>query len=340
MRLVLITTTIHVPNVLRSYRRFEPDMEILIAGDRKTPHDEVRVLANEIGNATYFSDKDQERAGYRCSEVMGWNKIMRRNFALLEAIRSHAEIIISIDDDNLPLSNKHITDFNSSLSTPFDGFKATSETGWVNAAEYLAPKVYYRGFPFTQRNIDHVPSMVTAENAKVGVANGLTLGDPDINAIDRILTRSMTYHASPILESGFVVDQKCFSPFDSQNTAFNRELSPLMMMLIGVGRYDDIFASYIAERIMWETDWHVHFGKPFVWQTRNQHNQWINLRDELFGMEYTEKFVEDLQTAELEKNDIIGNLQRVYDHLAKSDYLPQIVFDMARAWLEDLETVC
>jgi hypothetical protein len=54
-----------------------------------------------------------------------------------------------------------------------------------------------------------------------------------------------------------------------------------MLVLVGVGRYDDIWGSYIAQRVMAETGHRVHYGKPFVWQERNPQSIWTNLRDEI-----------------------------------------------------------
>ena len=42
MDMTLITTTIYVPRVLELYRRLNPDVSIVVAGNRKTPHDDVR----------------------------------------------------------------------------------------------------------------------------------------------------------------------------------------------------------------------------------------------------------------------------------------------------------
>src|SRR5215467_2560769 len=87
MRIALITTTIYVPTVLEHYRRLDSGVAMFVAGDRQTPHVAARSFIESLGNATYYSDADQEKLGYKSSAVIGWNKIMRRNIALLEALR-------------------------------------------------------------------------------------------------------------------------------------------------------------------------------------------------------------------------------------------------------------
>ena len=339
MKTVLITTTIYVPKVLELYRSIGPDVMFIVTGDRKTPHAEAQAFIESLGNAVYYSDADQERLGYRCSEIIGWNKIMRRNIALLEAIKYGADIIVSIDDDNIPLDTNYFVDFESILSSPKDGLLASSERHWFNVGEFLEPPVYHRGFPYDQRHVDLGVRMTPMRAAKVGVAAGLWLGDPDIDAMERITNRPAVHGVSEVLRAGLVVDNACFAPFNSQNTAYVADLAPAMMVLVGVGRYDDIWASYITGRIMMETDYHVCFGRPFVWQERNPQNPWRNLRDEVFGMELTPKFCEHLLAAKLGEGSVLGNLRRLYDQLRGVDYLPPVVHELGKAWCEDVGRV-
>ncbi|HOT90769.1 MAG TPA: hypothetical protein PLJ78_04420 [Anaerolineae bacterium] len=339
MKLALITTTIYVPRVLSLCREFSKEVMFFIAGDRKTPHDEVHSFVSTLGNAIYYSDEDQDKLGYSCSEIIGWNKIMRRNIALLEAIKYGADIIITIDDDNIPLSHDYFEVFESILTSPYNGPMASSETHWFNVGEFINPPVYHRGFPYDYRHIDLKVRLLPVRNAKVGVAAGLWLGDPDIDAMERITNRPTAYHLSEILRTGLLVDNTCFTPFNSQNTAYVAELAPLMMVWVGVGRYDDIWASYIAQRVMMETEYHVHFGRPFVWQERNPQNLWRNLKDEIYGMEYTTKFCEDLLAANLGEGSILDKLNRLYEHLRAADYLPPVVYELGKLWCKDMEKV-
>src|ERR1700739_1812007 len=182
MRTALITTTIHVPRVLERYRQLDPDVAIFVAGDRQTPHAEARSFIEALGNAAYYSDADQEKLGYKCSETIGWNKNI--------------------------------------LSPPYSGVMASSDHGWINVGEFLFPRVYHRGFPYEFRNVDLKMSLRPVSGVRVGVAAGLWLGDPDIDAMERITVRPAVYQISKVLESGLVVDHACLSPFNSQNTAY------------------------------------------------------------------------------------------------------------------------
>jgi len=339
MKIALITTTIYVPRVLERYRALDRDVVFFVAGDRETPHAEARAFIDSLGNAAYYSDADQEKLGYKCSEIIGWNKIMRRNIALLEAIRWGAEIVVSVDDDNIPLDNNYFNDFRSVLSSPFNGVKVTSASKWFNAGELLCPKIYHRGFPYDVRREDVRIRLTAIKGARVGVAAGLWLGDPDVDAMERITTKPWVHDVSEVLRRGLIVDHECQTPFSSQNTAYVTALAPLMMVLVGVGRYDDIWASYIAQHVMAHTDYHIHFGKPFVWQERHPHNLWQNLKDEIFGMEYTGQFCQDLRAMDLGAGDLLTKLRRLYERLKVSEYVPRIVHELGVAWADDVEKV-
>ncbi|MCK4733496.1 MAG: hypothetical protein KAT65_13670 [Methanophagales archaeon] len=339
MKIALITTTIYVPKVLELYREIDKDVMFIVTGDRKTPHKETRSFVESLGNAVYYSDKDQEQLGYKCSEIIGWNKIMRRNISLLEAIKEGADIIISIDDDNIPLDKSYFNDFISILSKPYTRLKVSSDRGWFNVGDFMVPRVYHRGFPYNLRQEKINYRISFARNAKVGIAAGMWFGDPDIDAMERITNRPTVHQFSEILHKGIVLDNTHFAPIDSQNTAYIAELAPLMMVLVGVGRYDDIWASFIAERVMMTTDYCSHFGKPFVWQERNLQNLWQNLKDEIFGMEYTPRFCEDLLAANIGDGTVLDKLEHLYEQLKGKDYLPPVVYKLGKAWCQDIRSV-
>lgn len=339
MKVALITTTIYVPRVLELYRSIREDVWFFVAGDKKTPHKETRYFVEGLGNAIYYSDEDQEKLGYRSSDIIGWNKIMRRNIALLEAIKHGADIIISIDDDNIPLDGEYFNDFISILSGPYTGLKLSSERGWFNVGDLMSPRVYHRGFPYDLRHEILNYQLSFTRDARIGIAAGMWFGDPDINAMERITNRPIVHQFSEILHKGIVLDNTHFAPIDSQNTAYVGELAPLMMVLVGVGRYDDIWASFIAERVMMTTDYYCYFGKPFVWQERNPQNLLQNLKDEIFGMEHTSRFCEDLLAAELGEGTVLDKLQRLYEHLKENDYLPPAVYELGKAWCQDVRSV-
>ena len=75
------------------------DWHVIVVGDKKTPHNKYKNL-----NCTYLSPRDQENISKRLSDLTGWNSIQRRNFGFIEALNIGANIIATVDDDNIPLN--------------------------------------------------------------------------------------------------------------------------------------------------------------------------------------------------------------------------------------------
>lgn len=340
MKTVLITTTIRIPVVLELYREFAKDITFIITGDRKTSHGDVREFAKRIGNTIYLSDDDQEKLGYASSPLIGWNKIMRRNIALLEAMKLKPDCIITIDDDNIPADKDYFKLHEKVLGNTFSGPLLNSKSGWVNIGDFLSPTVYHRGFPYAFRNPDSATSISGGTGLKIGVSAGLWLGDPDIDAMERIVKGPMVMNFSDLLNYGGVaVSNQAWTPFNSQNTAYLAELAPLMMVLVGVGRFDDIWASFIAGRIMRELGYHVHFGQPYVWQERNQQNLIKNLKDEVYGIEHTLQFCNDLNSTVIEGDSIVDKLENLYKSMKAWTYLPDVVCELGLAWCADVKGI-
>ncbi len=363
MNTALITTTINVPTVLELYRQHGPDVAFFVAGDVKTPHADVEALGKQLNTGArwyqhekmpidsfskfridtfhYYDVERQKSLGYKCSELIGWSNIQRRNIALLEAIKWGAEIIVSIDDDNIVMGDGGIGGpyfwwFARLLgSFPFNGIKVSSPTGWWDVGQLLDPVAPHRGFPISVDATKWSASHVT--DAKVGLAAGICLGDPDVSAVTRLAVGPIAHRVSELLRSGIVVDPNTRTVFNSQNTAFIRELVPAFFMLPGVGRYDDIYASLIMQRVMRERNLHVHFGKPFVWQQRNQHNLVKDLRGELDGMESIERFARWLDGRHLLGGSVLDDVRQIWMQDPMRDVMPEPTIAAALAFLDDLE---
>lgn len=358
MKVALITTTINVPRVLPLWLAHgrHHDLHVFIAGDRRTPDQAYEFCKTFPNRVTMLSPDEQSALGYRCSDLIGWNCIQRRNIALLEAVRWGADCIVSADDDNYPISPEFFGHFSQWFPTTislrdepeprYEGLRVSTATDWFDHGLLLSPPAPQRGMPIG-RGAHPVFEPVT--DVRVGVVAGLCMGDPDVSAVERIANRPTVHNSSALLQHGIVVDPRVWTVFNSQNTAFRRELAPAFFMMPGVGRYDDIYASLIAQRIMRERGLHVHFGKPFVWQQRNGHNLFDDLRAEIDGMSRIEQFAKFLNNMSLPLSGEFGVsaplkwCRWIYDCFGKVpnsyELVPQRATETAQAFFEDLEKV-
>jgi hypothetical protein len=285
----------------------------------------------------YYSPEDQEALGYACSEIIGWNSIQRRNIAMLEAIKGGADVIVLIDDDNIPMTRDHIPAMGKLLETPFSGCMVSSDNRWVDSGRFLVPPVIMRGLDWTKK--DGKLKFHPVVQKKIGLVAGLSLGDPDINASEWLVKAPYVSNSHELLNTGFLVSPDAWAPFNSQNTAWQRELFPLMFVIPFIGKYDDIWCSYIAERIMRETEFHVYFGKPFSLQARNVHNYIYDLTTEILGIEYTEKFCNILDSLTLRGEDVNARIGYIFKELKKTDFFPQKAAEAGIAWCKDIARI-
>ncbi len=331
MKIALCTTTIHIPHALKLIRKCSADVKFFVAGDEKSPHSAIITAQTGIGNYEYLMPGSQKK--WKCSEVIGWSTLSRRNIAFLEALKWGADVIYSWDNDNLPADLDHFTHFERWWSS---GINIASETGWFDPGSLLIPATRHRGFPHN-KPVSKMASPVI--DAPIGVAAGLVIGDPDIDAVTR-MEHSADIGSVHILGStGVIVDRGTWTVFNSQNTAVIRELIPAWFMMPGVGRHDDIYASLIVQRVARERHLHVHFGPPFTYQERNQHDLIADLRKEIDGMENVQQLADLLDSLILPAKSVIEDVRIIYEQLRYCPFLPIESVDAALLWLEDVESV-
>jgi len=341
MKRVLITTTIHVPENLRAWRDVgmtENDV-VIVAGDTNSPHEAiVKFLQSLPGDNRYLWPEDQGK--WRCSSVIGWKSVQRRNIALLEAMTLKPDYIVTVDDDNFPLTGNHFATWDAHLDgsdTSYD--TVSSHNGWWNYGEMLAPPVVMRGFPLEVRHADPGLRRLTAERL-VGVTAALWLGDPDCDAIQRIERAPETL---VIAQRDAVLEYGTWCPFNSQATAYLGVLAPLMNVWPFVGRYDDIWSSLLAQRVMVKLGYTLRVGGPAVRQTRNPHNFLTDLKNEMFGLEYTWELANVLRdmglppivTTRVGPEDVLQVLTHAYQELLTVDFLPADLKAFFHAWSLD-----
>ena len=94
---------------------------------------------------------------------------------------------------------------------------------------------------------------------RLAVNAGLWLGDPDIDAVTRLATPINATHYTR--DENFFVAAGAWTSFNSQNTAIAKEALPAYFLSPYVGRYDDIFISYVIKRIADHLGHGVGFGQ-------------------------------------------------------------------------------
>ncbi len=279
MKKYIVTTTINEPT--EAIKKFDnlKDWNLIVAGDLKTPKN------YKLKNGTYLSPKDQEKINKKLSKLIGWNCIQRRNFAIIAAYKKGADLIATIDDDNIPLPNwgknllvnkkleikKFITNEHA-----FDPLSVTNHN-----------HLWHRGFPLQILKNKNKFNKIKKVNENFDVQADFWNGDPDIDAICRI-------EHSPecrFKDSLFPFTSNKFSPFNSQNTYLKRKVIKHYFLFPHIGRMDDIWASYYVEA----KGFKVVYNKPSVYQLRNIHDLTKDMIKEYIGYEQNLKLIKEIK---------------------------------------------
>lgn len=329
MKTALVTTTINVPQILLHYRKLDPDVEFFVTGDLRTPAKTLD-FCDAIKKCHYYTPARQRELGYACSELLSWNTIGRRCIAILEAVKWGADHIITIDDDNIPISSTYFLQHTWPFVRDFTGMAVIGDR-WFDVGQFLIPKAKHRGFPHWATSKTSFGAVI---GQKIGVAAGLCLGDPDIDATTRLELYPEVQSFSEILRIGICVDSGVKTVFNTQNTSFLRQFAPCFLLAPSWGRYDDIFASLVCQTVMRAEGYAVHFGMPAVWQQRNDHNILRDLRNELSGMERFEGLAALLGQKLPPGETTIDKCRAVYRIATEG-----ATRDLADAWLDDMEKV-
>ena len=277
MTQVIVTTTINPPT--KAVKLFDslPGWHLVVAGDLKTPED------YSLDSGTYLAPADQEKMDKQLSDLIGWNCLQRRNFALLAAHEMGAHTVAVVDDDNVPLeawgtdlfvgaeveANVYATDLPA-----FDP---------VGATNY--PHLWHRGYPL-QLLPRRDYSTRSREMVRADVQADFWNGDPDIDAICRMQFAP----DCDFDDAAFPIAANVMSPFNSQNIFLDARWLEDYFLCPQVGRMDDIWASYYLQA----RGARLVFGKASVVQERNPHDLVRDMKAEYLGYENNLALVEAL----------------------------------------------
>lgn len=257
----IVTTTINRPT--EALRRFAAmtDWTLVVVGDTKTPHAEY---AN-WGPCVYISPSGADAIDTELSELIGWNCIQRRNMGFVRAWQAGAEVVATVDDDNIPLDGwgeylavgKSVECDDYEVDCPaFDPLSATNH-----------PELWHRGFP-VESIWSRGATGVRRTVERVAVQADLWNGTPDIDAVCRLqYPQDVMFSVKP---RPFF--SRKLSPFNSQNTFLSRDALRDYFCFPGIGRMDDIWGGYVCQA----AGHRVVYGNASVHQARNPHD---NMRD-------------------------------------------------------------
>jgi hypothetical protein len=277
MNKFIVTTTINKPTLALKKFSTMKGWKLIVVGDLKTPHQLYKDL---IFN--YLDPKKQEKLYPKLSKILGWNTVQRRNIGFLYAYHSGADLIATVDDDNIPnlewgkkifINKKIVASVYNSMNNFFDPIYNTEHKN-----------LWHRGYPIQLLN-GRTAKKIFKKEFECLVQADLWNGDPDVDAICRISIKPIVKFKkfSPFTTTNI-------APFNSQNTFISAKILKHYFMFPFVGRMDDIWGAYVLFQTLNKKPF-ILFNNATVTQKRNAHNLIDDLNNELLGYNKSQYFL-------------------------------------------------
>lgn len=337
MKKIIVTTTINP--ITEALEKFDAmsGWHLVVIGDKKTPVD------FSLKNGTYIPPEQQSSLGFECIKNIPWNVIQRRNIGYLFALREGADVIATVDDDNIPYSNwgKKIPGSTMNLKAWKSPLIFDPLFPYQRFLTKPGMKFWHRGYPVQMLNDRERTSFHTDDIGEyhIDVVAELWDGDPDIDAVCRLAHGPFDVKFPENESLHFVVDNSGFSPYNTQNTIFTRKIAPCMCLPYDIGRMDDIWASYMTERVMREINSNVAYLGATVYQDRNIHDLSKDLEKEVIGYKHTIELLKKLNDIEITGKEPIDMYKQIVTSISDLKFISKEMTDFQLSWIDDVARI-
>lgn len=321
----IIITSIYEPSeAILSFAKLG-DWQLVVVGDTKTPQ------GWEHPNVIYLSPDFQKGMNSDLVNNLPWRSYSRKIAGYIYAIENGADIIADTDDDNIPYEDWGV---NFDAKVDLDSIE---HNGFVNIYNYFTEsKVWPRGYPLNQIlnsfESDIKLNNVNSDCQNIGIFQYLADEDPDVDAIYRLTNNQPIYFKKRNLVN---LKPGAISPFNSQNTFFRKETFPLLYLPVHVNfRFTDILRGFVAQPILWASNYTLCFGHATAIQKRNPHDYLIDFESEIPCFLYPEKIMDMLMKNVTPKNSIVENLFLSYETLFENKIVVKEELNLVESWIK------
>jgi glycosyltransferase involved in cell wall biosynthesis len=333
LRNVLVVTTINGKSHEGISRLIEDskfqNFELVLIGDHKTSGslgtiDEPRVH--------FYNLESQLSSKFSSGRALPLNHYARKNFGYLVAAEMGSEWISETDDDN-----RLFAEF-WEKQDPNKAIKNSTASQWVNIyGAFGFGEYWHRGIPINEVQNSNILTTYEADTcSNIGCIQGLANGDPDIDAICRMLYNPVSNFSR---KDSFVLEPGYYSPTNSQLTRWNcKQTLPLLYLPSTVPwRVSDIWRGLIAQRYFAISGLKTQFRGGLGFQDRNEHDLLKDFVDELEVHMSTRIILEILDSINiLEKTQF---MRAVYSTMLSRSLVSKEEIVRLDSWLTDTSAI-
>jgi hypothetical protein len=320
-KFIVITSIFNPTEAIEKFSALT-DYHLVVVGDKKTPADW------HYNNCTYLNVEAQIALSHSLANTIPFNHYGRKMIGYVYAMQQGADIIIDTDDDNIPYTGWSFPNFEGDYLT------SKNDLGWVNIYHHFSEQpIWPRGLPL--RNIkdsrEKLQWQKDKTNQRIGIWQGLADEDPDVDAIYRLTSNTPCVFQK---KEPVVLEKGTICPFNSQNTAIQKELFPLLFLPSFVTfRFTDILRGIIAQPILWQHNYRLGFTEATVVQKRNEHDYFKDFESEVPMYLHTEKSLEAVSRS-ITRVSVADNLHNAYEALLKINVVEEREMAVLKEWLK------
>lgn len=298
------------------------DLPVVVVADQKTPEWKLR------DNILFMNLKLQNQRFNEISSLLPLNHYSRKNLGYLQAHLMNAQSILDTDDDNFLTKNPW--NYSKSLCI------SNKSEDWINVYRFFGEnQLWPRGFPL-DRVYAKLPETEPSNNfPEVTCFQSLVDGDPDIDAIGRLLFRKqVVFEENP----PFVLNQG-ICPTNSQATLWSRWIFPLLYLpSTATFRMTDIWRGLILQPAVTLLGGNTLFGKLGFIQKRNTHDLLKDFESESIGHIETKTIVR-VSSKVWKSGDftrdalsLLSGLKEIYSELVRVGILDELELRILNEW--------
>jgi hypothetical protein len=290
-----------------------------------------------IDGIDFYDIERQKELVLDFSKIASFNHYSRKNIGYLLQFERNVNWIYETDDDNYPV----VTPFKErTLSLQAEVFPK-AET-WLNVyLPFLSNKIALSR-PIWPRGLDlqsinaKVPENGVYCNLLCPIQQGLANGDPDVDAIYRLLYSEETDF---LIRNPIALDLNQWAPINSQSTWWHQEAFRLMYLPSTCSfRLTDIIRGYVALRILFSIGRTVSYHSPVVRQVRNEHNLLNDFNDEILLYTKASVIIENLQALTFEvEQTLTSKISECYSSLINIGIVTAEEMKFLAAWNNDCD---
>lgn len=331
-RLVVITTISpqDSPGVLKLLDFLEQNsLTAVVVADKKTP-----VWSNHP-NIDFLSLEKQFDLWPNLSSKLPLNHYARKNLGYLRAAALGASSMLDTDDDNCPISNP--------WQFEFENYRFNDFPSWINIYRYFGESdLWPRGLPLRCVHEDLHSLRVASESLEISCFQSIVDGDPDIDAIGRMLFPKQVVFADEfpvVLGSGIC-------PTNSQATLWSGWLLPLLYLpSTATFRMTDIWRGLVMQPAIQALGGNTVFGKLGFYQVRNDHDLMKDFESEATGHLHSEEVSQvsrmTWNSGEYTRNaiSILSGMTNIYKELVHREIISSEEMAIFNEWSQAVENI-